>query len=52
MLATQKHQIISLFRAALTPLLAEAANPGLQPNVVLERPRDASHGDVSCHALS
>ena len=49
MLATQKHQIISLFRAALTPLLAEAANPGLQPNVVLERPRDASHGDVACN---
>jgi arginyl-tRNA synthetase len=49
MLATQKHQIISLFRAALTPLLAEAANPGLQPNVVLERPRDPSHGDVACN---
>jgi arginyl-tRNA synthetase len=49
MLATQKHQITSLFRAALTPLLAEAANPGLQPNVVLERPRDASHGDVACN---
>ena len=49
MLATQKHQIISLVRAALAPLLAEAANPGLQPNVVLERPRDASHGDVACN---
>ena len=49
MLATQKNQIISLFRAALAPLLAEAANPDLQPNVVLERPRDASHGDVACN---
>jgi arginyl-tRNA synthetase len=49
MLATQKNQIISLFRAALAPLLAEAANPGLQPNVVLERPRDPSHGDVACN---
>jgi arginyl-tRNA synthetase len=49
MLATQKHQIISLFDAALAPLLAEAANPGLQPKVVLERPRDPSHGDVACN---
>ncbi|RYE77915.1 MAG: arginine--tRNA ligase, partial [Oxalobacteraceae bacterium] len=49
MLATQKNQIISLFRAALAPLLAEAANPGLQPNVVLERPRDPPHGDVACN---
>ena len=46
MLATQKHQIISLFRNALAPLLADS---GLQPNVVLERPRDASHGDVACN---
>ena len=46
MLATQKHQIISLFRAALAPLLADA---GLQPNVVLERPRDPAHGDVACN---
>ena len=49
MLATQKHQITSLFRAALAPLLVEAANPALQPNVVLERPRDPSHGDVACN---
>jgi arginyl-tRNA synthetase len=46
MLATQKNQIISLFRAALTPLLADS---GLQPSVVLERPRDPSHGDVACN---
>ena len=46
MLATQKHQIISLFRAALAPLLADT---GLQPNVVLERPRDRAHGDVACN---
>ena len=46
MLATQKHQITSLFRTALAPLLADS---GLQPNVVLERPRDASHGDVACN---
>jgi arginyl-tRNA synthetase len=46
MLATQKNQIISLFRAALAPLLADS---GLQPSVVLERPRDPSHGDVACN---
>ena len=46
MLATQKHQIISLFRAALAPLLADT---GLQPTVVLERPRDPAHGDVACN---
>jgi arginyl-tRNA synthetase len=46
MLASQKHQIISLFQNALTPLVA---GTGLQPNVVLERPRDPSHGDVACN---
>jgi arginyl-tRNA synthetase len=46
MLARQKDQIISLFRDALAPLVA---GTGLQPNVVLERPRDPSHGDVACN---
>jgi arginyl-tRNA synthetase len=46
MLARQKNQIISLFRNALAPLVA---GTDLQPNVVLERPRDASHGDVACN---
>jgi arginyl-tRNA synthetase len=46
MLARQKTQIISLFRNALAPLLA---GTDLEPNVVLERPRDPAHGDVACN---
>jgi arginyl-tRNA synthetase len=46
MLARQKTQIISLFRNALAPLVA---GTDLQPSVVLERPRDAAHGDVACN---
>jgi len=46
MLAQQKQEIIALFQAALTPLLAGATPP---PCVVLERPRDATHGDIACN---
>jgi arginyl-tRNA synthetase len=46
MLARQKNQIISLFHHALAPLIA---GTDLQPNVVLERPRDPAHGDVACN---
>jgi arginyl-tRNA synthetase len=46
MLARQKTQIISLFRNALAPLFA---GTDLEPNVVLERPRDPAHGDVACN---
>src|ERR1700757_4345495 len=46
MLASQKQQIIALFDAALKPILAGS---DLQPTVVLERPRDPSHGDVACN---
>ena len=46
MLAQQKQQIIDLFQAALAPIIADS---GLQPSVTLERPRDASHGDVACN---
>ena len=46
MLASQKHDITALFRAALAPILEGSA---LTPNVVLERPRDPSHGDVACN---
>jgi arginyl-tRNA synthetase len=46
MLASQKHAITALLCAALDPLLA---GTGLTPNVVLERPRDPSHGDVACN---
>ena len=46
MLAQQKQEIIALFQAALAPVLAGTT---LAPSVVLERPRDASHGDVACN---
>ncbi|MFZ4877446.1 arginine--tRNA ligase [Janthinobacterium sp. Mn2066] len=46
MLAQQKQEIIALFQAALAPVLAGTS---LTPSVVLERPRDASHGDVACN---
>src|SRR5471032_1555722 len=46
MLAQQKQEIIALFQAALTPILADS---GVAANVVLERPRDPSHGDVACN---
>ena len=46
MLAQQKQEIIALFQAALAPVLAGTS---LLPSVVLERPRDASHGDVACN---
>ena len=46
MLAQQKQQIVALFQAALAPILA---GTDLVPNVVLERPRDPSHGDIACN---
>jgi arginyl-tRNA synthetase len=46
MLASQKQHIIDLFQAALAPLVA---GTGLAPVVTLERPRDASHGDIACN---
>ena len=46
MLASQKHAITALFQAALAPVLA---GTGIAPNVVLERPRDPSHGDIACN---
>ncbi|MBC7455231.1 MAG: arginine--tRNA ligase [Massilia sp.] len=46
MLASQKQDITALFQAALAPILAGS---GVTPNVVLERPRDSSHGDVACN---
>ena len=50
MLASQKQQIIALFDAALKPVLASSvAGSELQPNIILERPRDPSHGDVACN---
>jgi arginyl-tRNA synthetase len=46
MLAQQKQEIVALFQAALAPIIA---GTDLTPNVVLERPRDASHGDIACN---
>ncbi|HEY0063832.1 MAG TPA: arginine--tRNA ligase [Telluria sp.] len=46
MLASQKQEIAALFQDALAPIVADS---GLTPNVVLERPRDPSHGDVACN---
>jgi arginyl-tRNA synthetase len=46
MLAQQKQEIVALFQAALAPILA---GTDLTPNIVLERPRDPSHGDVACN---
>ena len=46
MLAEQKHRIITIFQAALAPLVAGTE---LTPTVVLERPRDPSHGDIACN---
>lgn len=46
MLAQQKQEIAALFQAALAPVLEGS---GLTPNVVLERPRDPSHGDIACN---
>jgi arginyl-tRNA synthetase len=46
MLAPQKQEIAALFQAALAPIVA---GTDLTPNVVLERPRDPSHGDVACN---
>jgi len=46
MLAQQKQEIVALFQSALAPIVAGS---DLAPNVVLERPRDASHGDIACN---
>jgi arginyl-tRNA synthetase len=46
MLAQQKQEIAALFQAALAPITAGA---DLNPTVVLERPRDPSHGDLACN---
>jgi arginyl-tRNA synthetase len=46
MLAQQKQDIAALIQAALAPLVADSA---LSPVVLLERPRDPSHGDVACN---
>ncbi|QJQ06384.1 arginine--tRNA ligase [Undibacterium piscinae] len=46
MLAQQKQEILELLRDAVAPLLTGS---DLAPNIVLERPRDPSHGDIACN---
>jgi arginyl-tRNA synthetase len=46
MLAQQKQEIAALFQAALAPIIAGS---DLTPAIVLERPRDPSHGDIACN---
>lgn len=52
MLREQKNYIAELFNAALANLIAQATDvpEGYQPpGAVLERPRQASHGDLACN---
>ena len=51
MLAQQKQEIVALFQAALAPIVAgtDLAPTLQQLNIVLERPRDPSHGDIACN---
>ncbi|MDO9192187.1 MAG: arginine--tRNA ligase [Undibacterium sp.] len=46
MLAQQKKVILEIIQNAIGPLLAGS---DLTPNIVLERPRDPSHGDIACN---
>ncbi|HEY5801665.1 MAG TPA: arginine--tRNA ligase, partial [Burkholderiaceae bacterium] len=46
MLAHQKQEILTLLQAAVAPVVA---GTDVQPAIVLERPRDPSHGDVACN---
>ena len=46
MLSHQKQQIAALFQAVLHPHLD---GTGVSADIVLERPRDASHGDIACN---
>ena len=46
MLVEQKNRLITLFQSAIAPLLSDGGQP---PTVVLERPRDPSHGDIACN---
>ncbi len=46
MLVQQKQEIINLLHQAVAPLLVGSE---LNPNIVLERPRDSLHGDIACN---
>lgn len=46
MLAEQKQELLKLFQIAVDPLLAGSE---LKPTILLERPRDPTHGDAACN---
>ncbi|MFZ6774059.1 arginine--tRNA ligase [Undibacterium sp. SXout7W] len=46
MLAQQKQDLLNLLQTAVAPLLEGS---DLQPAILLERPRDPSHGDAACN---
>ncbi|MEB0138961.1 MULTISPECIES: arginine--tRNA ligase [unclassified Undibacterium] len=46
MLAEQKQEILRLLQQAVAPLIADTS---VSANVLLERPRDAAHGDIACN---
>ena len=46
MIFSQKHRIAALLQSALAPHLE---GTDVHANVVLERPRDPSHGDIACN---
>ncbi len=49
MLRTQKEQIAAMIGAALAEVVAASGAPELElPVVLLERPRQAEHGDLAC----
>src|SRR5689334_784108 len=51
MLAQQKQEIVALFQAALAPIVAgsDLTPTDAISRIVLERPRDPSHGDIACN---
>lgn len=46
MLAQQKQDLLNLLQTAVAPVLEGS---DLQPTILLERPRDPSHGDAACN---
>jgi arginyl-tRNA synthetase len=48
MLAEQKQRLASRFADAVQTLLRSAGNPISVPEILLERPKQAGHGDLAC----
>ena len=46
MLAEQKQEILNSLKNAVAPIVEGS---DLQPTILLERPRDPSHGDIACN---